>query len=379
MDSKKVHKEIVPFIRPYFDIDEKDLFDIKTALESGQVTNNGPKIREFERLLAGYLETPEVVAVSNGSDALLLALKALNLRNGKAILPAYTYISTLNAVVHSGLTPIFCDIDLSTFTMDPEELRQLLEQHQDVKCVLPVNVFGVAPQLETIYGYCEPKGIKVVYDNAHGFGSTVNGEKLPKNCDIQTFSLHATKALPAIEGGLIVSQDPDINSRLKRLRTHGTADSVLQMEPGYNSKMDELRAIVGIRSLENFTHSLSRRLEYGQRFRTAFQNYPEVYDCQKIPENVITNFQNMGVRIKTHEISLEKIIDAFQENGIAVKRYFDPPLNRLSGYHSDALPITEEISATLLAFPIHSRMTEETLQIIENAISVVAKKLCSRQ
>ncbi|MDR5729775.1 MAG: DegT/DnrJ/EryC1/StrS family aminotransferase [Terriglobia bacterium] len=344
-------------------------------LASGQVTNNGIHVQDFERKLAHYLGVKETVAVSTGSDALLLALKALALARGKAILPAYTYIATLNAVVHAGLDPVFCDIDSRTFTMDPAHLAQIIDNHKDVRCVIPVNVFGVPADLPAIRKLCDGAKATLFYDNAHGFGTEVNDRKIAREADAQVFSFHATKTLPAVEGGLVVSDNPRVLSAVKQLRNHGLAPNINETIPGFNAKMDEIRAVIGIQSLEDFPATVERRRYYGHRLLASFNRFPDVFTVQVIPEQVKTNFQNLGVRCSyAARIGLPRIMELFRSMGVGVRSYFDPPLYKFKGFDTGpALPVTESVWQTLISFPIHSRMTEAALVQIEQSIAQVAE------
>lgn len=369
-----IARQEIPGIQPCFEVDDALLKNIADALESGQVTNNGPRVRSFERSLAEYLNVEEAVAVSTGSDALLLALKALNLGPGVAILPAYTYIATLNAVVANGLRPIFCDIDGGSFTLDPNHLQHLIETIPGVRCVIPVNVFGVPPQLGSIRQICDSIGARLVYDNAHGFGVVADGLRYAPEADAQIFSFHATKTLPAIEGGLVLASDRNILESVRRLRNHGLAPALHESSPGFNAKMDEIRAIVGAHSLKHFSDALARRQLYGRRFFNQFKRFEDIYRVQTIAAGVSTNFQNIGVCcLPALRIGLPVVMSLFKERGIGVRSCFDPPLNQLRGFQpAVALPVTESVWHTLVSFPIHSRMSEETLSQIEGAIAEVA-------
>lgn len=368
-------------IRPYFEFDEGTLSTIASLLASGQVSNHGPQVHQFEERLAEYLGVKQTLAVSTGSDGLLLAVRALGLAQGKAILPAYTYIATLNAVVHAGLAPIFCDIEPESFTIDPQALAELLEQHRDVRCVVPVNAFGVPPNLATIRHLCDQANVRLLYDNAHGFGTEIDGKRFQNEPDVQVFSFHATKTLPAIEGGLIVSNDPEVFLLAKRLRNHGLAPDHSDTIPGFNAKLDEIRATVGLQSLRSFPETLSRRREYGTRLLQCFRRFPGVFRVQQIPGNVRTNFQNLGIICPPAEkLGLSHVLDLFKARGVGARSYFDPPLYKFSGFNKGpALPVTEGIWSTLISFPIHSRMTEETLSKMEDAVCSVAKTIQTGQ
>jgi len=361
----------IPGIRPYFNTSDADLEIIAGLLGSGQVTNNGPYVKEFEAKLAAYLGVEETVIVSSGSDALLLALTALSLPPGKIILPAYTFAATLNAVVHAGFEPVFCDIDPETYTLDPFHLAALLERHADTRCVIPVNVFGIPPDLAGIKAHCDPAGIRLVYDNAHGFGTTCQGLKLGPEPDIQCFSFHATKALPAIEGGMALARDPKVADAIRRLRNHGLGTSPEAFRPGFNAKMDEIRAVIGLSSLEHFPATLARRRAYGQRLLQAFNRFPEAYTTQAIPSGVETNFQNLGIRCHAaRRLGMDRVIGIFAELGVGVRSYFNPPLHKFKGFGTGpALPNTDIVWEILASFPIHSRMSEESLAGMERAIA----------
>ena len=376
MHAGEGHDDI-PGVRPYFEIDDEGLRSIAEVLASGHVTNNGFHVQRFERLLAEYLGVRETVAVSTGSDALLLAITALGLPRGKAILPAYTYVATLNAVVHAGLDPVFCDILTGSYTMDCAHLGELLATTSDVRCVVPVNVFGVPPNLRAIRAQCDSVGAVMVYDNAHGFGTEAEGRRVPSEPEVQIFSFHATKMLPAVEGGLIVSEDPAVVASVRRLRNHGLASSATDVVPGFNAKLDEIRAIIGSCSLRGFPEALARRRSYGQRLCSSLQACDGVYEPQTVPADVKSNYQNLGVRCpRAESVGLDTVLRLFRTRGIGVRSYFDPPLYKLGAHAGgSALPATETVWRTLVALPIHSRMTGAALRRIEEAARDVAAQL----
>src|SRR5262249_16724854 len=155
--------------------------------------------------LASYLGVDDCVVVSSGSAALFLATRALGLNGAKVVLPSFTFIATLNALLLAGLTPVFCDIEPDTWTLSPTQLRQLLAVDRAIRLVVPVNVFGVPPDLHAIRRVVDEDETVLVLDNAHGFGTDWDGNAPTPLA--QTYSFHATKVLPAVEGGAVVSPD----------------------------------------------------------------------------------------------------------------------------------------------------------------------------
>lgn len=365
----------IPEIRPLFEPTPQLLRTFHRILESGKVTNGGPHVHRLEAQAASYLGVEDVVATSTGTDALTLILRALGLR-GKAVLPAFTFMATLNAVVAVGLEPVLCDIDEQTFTLDPGALGALLARETQVSVVLPVNVFGVVPNLPAIAMLARQAGAQLVYDNAHGFGAEVDGRRAPPEPVAQMFSLHATKVLSAVEGGLVVGADPSLLAAVRCLRNHGLADDPLRSTPGMNAKMDELRAATGSHSLLSFPEALARRRAYGTRLTVglAVDGLSDHFTPQRIPTNVRTNYQNLGVRCSAAEhVGLRAVLDAFKAEGIGCRSYFHPPLHRLEMFQNRfELPVTDRVSRSLLCFPIHNRMSEQDLERIGASFAAVA-------
>ncbi len=353
--------------------------ELKTLLASGQVTNNGPVVRTLEHESAEYLGVDETIAVSNGSDALLLSALALG-RRGKAILPSFTFIATLSAVVHAGLEPVFCDVDPNHWTMSVEHLRSLVRTHTDVSLIMPVTAYGVFPQLREICAIGRDCGAQILWDDAHGFGSQFNGHRHLNGIDIRTISLHATKALPAVEGGLIICQSKDLSAKIRQLRSHGLTDPVHNSTPGFNNRMDELCAAVGIHSLKNFDQTLQSRKNKAQRIRRHMErNCHGFFISQSIPEGMDPNFTNLAVRIpKAEEIGMERITDRFAQLGIGTRRYFYPALHRLHYFKTPAeLPVTECLERTILCLPLHSKMSDLELDQIESSLTKIAGEFAS--
>ena len=367
--------EIIPMVRPYFPIDDGLLEHYRRVLASGNVTNCGQNLKNFEKAAANYLDVPDAVIVSSGADALFLVINTLGLA-GKVILPAYTFIATLNAVVLNGLEPIFCDIDPTTYTMCPWSLQKILQQEENVSCIIPVNVFGVPPDLETISETAARANIKIVYDNAHGFGTETHGRRIPQEPLAAVSSFHATKIMPAVEGGIIVSSDPGILKEVRRLRNHGIAPVLTHSTPGMNAKMDEIRAITGLHVLKTFDGVLERRRNYAQRLRECLESFPETFCVQKIPGGVDSNFQNLGVVcLDAETVGLDRIIEAFKSYGVQARSYFNPALHHLSRFEGNFdLPVTDKIFRSLVCLPIHSYMADHHLKQVEQGIRNVSKE-----
>lgn len=357
-------------MRPIFEADEALLDDLRVALSTGRVTNNGPYLRDFERRLASYLGVEECVAVSSGSAALLLATRALGLEGAKAVLPSFTFIATLNALVHGGMTPVFCDIEPDTWTLSPTHLGRLLAADPTIRLVVPVNVFGVPPDLQAIHRTLEGTDAVLMLDNAHGLGTEREGGRCPPQPLVQAYSFHATKVLPAVEGGAVVASDPRLLAEIRRLRNHGLATEPLESAPGYNAKMSELHAAVALRSLEHLDATLARRRQYAVHLRRVLtEDCAATFTVQRVPDAIRSNFQNLAVLCRTDRHDVTAIQAALDDDGIETRRYFWPPLHQLPAYHGRfSLPVTDEVGRTVLCLPLYNRMEPPVLDHIETAL-----------
>jgi dTDP-4-amino-4,6-dideoxygalactose transaminase len=363
--------ERIPWIRPILDPDESLLADIHTALSSGRVTNDGPNLREFERRLASYLGAEDCVAVSSGSAALLLAIWALDLRGGMAVLPSFTFFATVNAIVLAGMTPVFCDVEPDTWTMSPAHLGRLLDADPSIRLVVPVNVFGVQPDLAAIRRTIDSRSAALLLDNAHGFGTEQGGVRCPPEVPVQAYSFHATKVLPAVEGGAVVASDPRLLAEVRQLRNHGVASDPLASGAGFNAKMSELHAAVGLRSLQGLEDALARRREYGERLRrTMATDCANAFTAQVIPRGMRSNFQNLGMLCRRGgRPNAPSVQAALDRLGIETRRYFWPPLHQLPAYRGRwSLPFTEAVGEAILCLPLHSRMDPPILDRIEDGL-----------
>ncbi|MGM0574808.1 MAG: DegT/DnrJ/EryC1/StrS family aminotransferase [Myxococcota bacterium] len=369
----------LPVVRPDVEPDGRlgdHLFDI---LVSGRLTNQGPELQRFEAELADWLGAPRVVLTSSGSAALELTLAAMTPGPGKAVLPSFTYAATLNAVLASGLEPLLCDVSPDTWTLSPEHLERLLEDHDDVRVVLPVNTFGVPPDLGALGERCAAHGARMLYDNAQGLGTEVRGRRWDDRAALQIVSLHATKVLPAVEGGALVTADHTLADDVAQRLQHGLAEGRLHHRPGTNAKMSELHAAVGRHALAGLGEALARRRGYAQRLRAAVQDRcAGIYGVQRVPEGVISNFQDLGV---TCPAAAGGRIEAWgrelEASGVESRRYFWPPLHRLLSLDGAGLPETGRLDETLLTVPLHNRMTDEEVSRVERALATASEAVRS--
>lgn len=354
----------IPVIRPVYDADPALLDAMHDALRRGHTTNHGRQVAALEQEAADWLGVEEALTVRSGASGLEIAVRALR-RGTKAALPSFTYIATLNAVELAGLEPVFVDIDPDTWTMCPTDLARVLRDAA-VGVVLPVCAYGVLPDLDAIVTLAHEHGAHVVYDAAHALGSTREDARFVHGPDATVYSLHATKVLPATEGGLVIPGTSSLTGELAALRTHGLTPDPLDARTGTNAKMDELAAATARHGLAQLDGILARRRAYGDRLTESLARNP-AFVVQQHPDGQRSNYQNLCARVTG---SREAMSAHLAHLGIGWRRYFHPPLHHLRRLQpGPSLPVTDAVAASLMCLPLHSRMDEPTLARLEDALA----------
>ena len=371
----------IPWVRPRFHPSNSLLTSIESTLRGGHVTNGGPAIEELEHSVSTILETPHVIAVTNGSMALRIASEALGpiskaQKRPSAVLPSFTFIATANALRHAGFELIYCDVDPGTWTMDPAHLKRILHSNPDVAVIVPVNSFGFAPDLDEICRFATSSGARVIYDAAHGIGTKIRGMSATPAADVRCLSLHATKLVPGVEGGLIALFDEELASTCRQLREHGLASNLKESIAGFNGRMDNIRALVASEELKKLDDIMRSRSQVSQRLRSHIASLgKEKIINQVVPPEVSSCSTNLVVRIPAaEERGLDFVVDFFNSRDIGSRRYFWPPLHEMSAFHSDdLLPETERLGRSVLSLPLHTEMSEQWLTRIESALTDLAE------
>ena len=236
--------------------------EIKPMWESHWLTNMGPKHKLFQQQLIEYMGVENIELFTNGHMSLELTLQAMNLR-GEVITTPFTFASTTHAIVRNGLTPVFCDIDPDTMTIDTDKLEQLIT---DKTCaIMPVHVYGNICDIEEIERIAHKYEIKVIYDAAHTFGETYKGVGIGTFGDASCFSFHATKVFNSIEGGAVCFKDKHLGEKLYDLKNFGIHGPEEVDAVGANAKMNEFCAAMGICNLRHVDEEIAKRKKVAER------------------------------------------------------------------------------------------------------------------
>ena len=244
-----VTKPFVPPISEYNDL-------VEGIFKRSWFTNDGPLLSKLELDLKEYLEVPHLLYVTNGTIALQLGIKALEL-SGDIITTPFSYVATTSSIVWEGCSPVFADIDAETLNIDVSKIEQLITEK--TSAILATHVYGNACDIEAIQKIAEKNNLKVIYDGAHAFGTKYKGKSIFNYGDLSTCSFHATKLYHTVEGGSIVSQDPGLIKKIARMRSFGHISATEFDGCGINGKNSELHAAMGICNLKYINDILSSR------------------------------------------------------------------------------------------------------------------------
>lgn len=344
---------------------------------SGHLTNNGPKHQALEAKMAEVLEAPNAKLFSNGTLALITALKALELK-GEVIVTPFTFPATVHALEWCGLTPVFCDIDKNSMCLDPTKIEALVTPQ--TSAILAVHVYGIPCDVDGIQAVADKHGLKVIYDAAHAFKSTIHGKGIGTYGDMTMFSFHATKLFHTCEGGALTFNDDALAEKINLLKNFGIYDDDDITIAGGNAKMNELQAAVGLVNLglieEEYTKRRALRTLYEQRLASV-----SGVNVVAIPDNVFNSLQYMVVRVdESCALNRDSMHEALKDYNVVTRRYFHPLCSEFGCYShlpKRDLSVAQHVAQEVLCLPFYGALSLEDAgricDMIEAVIASAAK------
>jgi perosamine synthetase len=356
-------RDFIPIAKPI--IGNEEIKAVEDVLASGMLTQ-GESVKRFEEEFSKYLGVKSSVAVSNGTVALDLALKALDLEPGDEVVsPAFTFIATANSILYQGLKPVFADVDPKTFNIDPESLSEKITPK--TKAVVGVHLYGHPFDLKAVQQICDDKGLILVEDCAQAHGAEFDGKKVG-SFGLGCFSFYPTKNMTTGEGGMITTNDDDIAARLRLLRNHGDMGKYNHVILGYNYRMMNLQAAIGLVQLGRLEEFTSKRIGNAE-FLNRNIKIQGITTPHKAA-NVRHVYHQYVVRVEDDfPASREKLMDFLQKKGIASaihypKPIYEQPLYREIKRDWPRCPSAEDVSRRVLSLPVHPSLKQEDLEYI---------------
>lgn len=344
----------MPTLAPLEEVNEL----MKGIWESGIMTHNGPLVQRFEKEVCECLKVPNMVSCCNGTLALQMAIKALG-KQGEIITTPFTFIATVSSIMWEHCTPVFVDIDSETLDIDASKIEEKITCH--TVAIMPVHVFGNNCDFEAIEAVAKAHDIPVIFDACHSVGATYKGESVFIQGTISVTSFHATKMLNTAEGGGVFTLNKEIDEKLRKIRFFGFENHTDIVEDGFNGKMTEVHAAVGLANLKYLDKALADRKEKYARYKEILGQNLEVA-FQKI--NSGCNYSYFPAIFKDEETAL-KVVAALNAENIFPRRYFYPSVNtftKLVPYVP--MPKSEDIASRILCLPLHMGMTMSDIEEI---------------
>lgn len=333
---------------------------------SGQVTNNGQLVKRLERRLTEYLGVKNLILVANGTVALEIAYRTLELK-GFAITTPFSFVATTSSLVTNGLLPIFVDIDPKSLNIDQKKIEEKITPN--TSAIVATHVFGNPCDVEAIEEIAKKHNLKVVYDGAHTFGVNYKNKNIANYGDITTLSFHATKLFHTIEGGALIINDDELVQKARYLINFGIKNQEEIPHLGTNAKMNEFEAAMGLCVLDDIEQIKQNRKEIFDRYVNELK---DLVHFQEQNENSTQNYSYFPVVFETEE-QLLKVQKALNDKQIFPRRYFYPSLDTLEYIEpKQECQISRHISKKILCLPIYVELERD---IQEKIIKIIKEKL----
>jgi len=357
---------------------------ISAILDRNWLTNNGPVARELEQRLQELLGVKHCALVCNGTVALELAARALDLR-GEVIVPAFTFVATAHAFRWQGIRPVFADVDPNTHCIDPESVRRLITQN--TSAIVGVHLWGTPCEIASLRSIASEHGIPLMFDAAHALGVEWGGRPIGNFGECEVLSFHATKVMNSFEGGAVVTNRDDVAERVRSLRNFGFAGMDRVEHLGINGKMSEVCAAMGLTSLESFEYFVTRNKERHECYRRALDGIPGL-TLREAWHGGRSNYHYVVVMVGPElGMTRDQLMYLLHAEGIRARRYFWPGCHRMEPYRSDpayrnvALPQTELIAGRILQLPSGAELTSREIEMMGELLRFVCEQsqtICDR-
>lgn len=382
--GKPVRNTYLPYGRQW--IDNEDIKEVINTLKSDYLTT-GPKIKEFEEKVAAYTKTQYAVAIANGTAALHAACFAAGIGPGDEVITTpITFAASANCILYCGAKPIFADIDPRTYNIDPEDIKRKITPK--TKAIIPVHFTGQPVDIDEINKIAKQNTLIVIADGAHALGAEYKGSIVGPQTDMMTLSFHPVKHITTGEGGMILTNNKDYYEKLKLFRAHGiTRDENLltknegpwyyeQQHLGYNYRITDIQAALGISQMNKLDNFLKLRRKYAQMYNNEFKDMEELIIPYQLPyTNSSWHIYVLQLRLEKLKVGRKEIYEALLKENIGVNVHYIPvyyhPYYKKLGYKKGLCPNAEHLYERIITLPLFPKMTEEDVHDIITAVKKV--------
>lgn len=359
------------------DLDENDIQAVLQVLRSGRLAL-GPKTQEFEQVISDYVGVRYAVAVNSGTSALHLIVRSLGIGPGDEVLvPSFTFAASVNAIIYEGATPVFIDIEPETFNLDIYDLQRKITPR--TKAIMVVDVFGHPSEWDEIIKISREHNLHVIDDSCEALGAEYKGRKIGRFGDAAAFAFYPNKQITTGEGGIIVTNNEEIAYLCRSMRNQGRGEMGVWMQHerlGYNYRMDEMSAALGVSQLKRIEKFLSKREQVARLYNERLSGLTSV--IPPVEKDYVRKSWFVYVICLVEGLERKPVIKELERQGIPCRGYFSPVhlqpyIKKRYGHLEGRLPITESVARRTIALPFHNNLRQDevdyVVDVLKRAIS----------
>ncbi len=350
---------------------------IDDMLDRRWLTNHGPFVEELEQQLAAFLGVKHCIAMCNGTVALEIAARALELR-GEVIVPAFTFVATAHALQWQEITPVFCDVEPHSHNLDPQRIEALITPR--TTGIVGVHVWGQPCAVDALTDIARRRNLRLMFDAAHAFGCSYRGQMIGNFGDAEVFSFHATKFFNTFEGGAVTTNDDALAAKIRLMQNFGFAGLDRVIYIGTNGKMSEVSAAMGLTGLESLTEFVAINQRNYEHYHRELAEVSGLRLLRYDPQER-NNFQYITAEIDAPAsgISRDHLVQVLHAENVRARRYFYPGCHQMEPYRSYfphaglLLPVTEQLTQRVLILPTGTAIDAQAISQISQLIRFVVE------
>ncbi len=352
---------MIPISKPI--IGEEELKIVKNVLLSGRLAQ-GEFVKKFEKEFSSYIGMDYAAATSSGTSALQVGLESIGIKNGDEVITTpFTFIATANSILYQGARPAFADIDSRTFNINPEKIREKI--NEKTKAVLVVHLYGNPCDMDDIKKICEENSLILIEDCAQAAGAEYKGKKVGSFGDLSVFSFYPTKNMVTGEGGIILTKSSEVAEKAKLIRNHGQKSEYEHTRIGFNYRMSEVEAAIGIAQLKRLDELNEKRIENAKKLTSGLSGLNDI-ETPFVKRHAKHIFHQYTVKVLDKR---DMLLEGLNKSGVEAKVYYPKPVYlqpayQKMGYQKGTCPVTESVSKRVLSLPVHPSLTKEDLNEI---------------
>ncbi|CEG11019.1 conserved hypothetical protein [groundwater metagenome] len=362
---------MIPIANPIIEKEEEQA--VLEVLRSGIIAQ-GPKVEEFEKNFAFYCNTEYAVAVNSGTAALHLSLMAMGIKGGDEVITTpFSFIASANSILYVNAKPVFADIDDKTFNISPESVKEKINSR--TKAIIPVHLYGQPCDMKSLMEIAEDHHLMILEDACQAHGAEYENKRVGSLGNAAAFSFYPTKNMTTSEGGMITTNDKKIDENAKIFRSHGQIKRYYHEFLGYNLRMTDISAAIGVEQLKKLDKFTQKRMENARYLTQKIENIRGIS-----PHYVLKNVKHVyhQYTIKIENGKRDEINKKLNESGIGTGIHYPIPINdqpfyKKLGYNADETPVAKETAKKVLSLPIHPSVTRENLDYIAEKLKEILK------